>query len=71
MFLEDRAAEPDGAGAKPHICVWSRILRRRADAFGVAFLFSDVRERRRFRLFLGGVRHRVNPTEQADRGNDR
>src|SRR5262249_33139681 len=45
IILEDRAAEPDGVGAKPHICIWSRVLRRSSDAFGVAFLFGDVRER--------------------------
>ena len=70
MFFEDRAAEPDGAGVKPTFCIWSQVLRRSSDGFGVAFLFGNGRERRRFRLFLGGVRHRVNRPEEEGRKED-
>jgi hypothetical protein len=69
IIFEDRAAEPDGAGAKPHFCLWSRVLRRSSDAFAVSFLFTDVSERRRFRLCRRSMHRRATLPEQ-DRAED-
>ncbi len=67
IVFEDRATGGEDGSVHPHVCVYTRALRRAPDGFCVAFMFGDGRERKRFRRFLDHVKRRaVEQTEPED-----
>jgi len=68
IVFEGRKAEGNNGSGKGHICVYGKVLRTWDDGFCVEFVFDDSSERRRFRQFLSGLKHKnadENKTEKA------
>jgi Flp pilus assembly protein TadG len=49
----------DPSKADSSICICGRVCRKTEDGFCVSFLFGDLRQRARFRQFLGGLTIRI------------